>query len=130
MPDLELDLDAIRAARDLLDQTYVKWIGDDGKGGHCAVGCLIATNGALHHHPFLNDLAREMYPEHTGKRMPRAFGGYPDVFDQSPLVYVNNQLGKEATLALFDRRIADLEAKLATPVPADWKQKEKERVNV
>ncbi len=109
------EIEHLQAARNLLDQSYCKWTWDDGKGGHCAVGCLIMTDNerlAGMGWSFLKNLLDEeaeiLHPELKDAVRERP-GGMYDCFNTSPTVYVNNQLGKETTLQLFDAVILALE---------------------
>jgi hypothetical protein len=123
MPDTET-LTILRAARNLLDKSYIKWNPDDGKGGHCAIGaiCKVALHMGYYTTPIRELIDAEciaLHPELVGKVAPRentVF--YGDTFSLNPTVYVNNQLGKAAILAVFDSCILNLELKLS-PAPEE-----------
>lgn len=114
-------LEGIKKARAILADHYVPWITDDGKGGHCAAGALsVAFDKEIYGKvPYpaqtvITETARALHPELAGMvaRRPSdsSFVGH-DSFDEWPFVYVNNHLGKEAILRVFD--VAILEAELA-----------------
>ncbi len=120
-------LSIIKSARGILDKTYVQWYQDNGKGGHCAVGSVANARGlnmtgskdpAVQ---ILSETAKALYPELRGKTASRLSftftlcGGLcsTDYFDECPILYVNNHLGKEETLRIFDLTIAELELRVA-----------------
>jgi len=119
---MKSELEVLRDARELLAQCYVKWTVDDDAGGHCAMGCVnLARVGYASVAPVKGDNALDLvnracerlHPELQGKRAPRMEYydgifmdcGHEDFFDTHPMVFVNNQLGKEAILACFDDAI-------------------------
>lgn len=116
---IENTLKILRDARALLAEHYVPWTTDDGRGGHCQLGCLWEAwswNPCLKQFTEPNGCveraARALHPELAGCSMERSDGlGREcfDHFDQFPAVYVNNQLGKEAILRVYDAAILDLE---------------------
>lgn len=63
----------------------------------------------------LNQVAGEMYKEEAGKSGERpvveddSYHPTHDYFDTHPLVYVNNHLGKDAALRVFDEGIRKLQ---------------------
>ena len=116
-------LDVLKRSRDILDANYVKWFMSDGSGGHCARGSVLAAMGI---HIFLepwdaafpcldvlDQHAKALHPELVGHIAEREFGMWLDRFDEYPLPYINNQLGKAATLAVFDSAILEVELRLA-----------------
>lgn len=115
-------LEILRESRDLLDKSYVKWISDDGHGGHCALGAIGAVLDRAHyqtHLTFFNLLdttATILHPELLGETRERLDGCGIDDFNVSPTVFLNNHVGKEAALAVFDAAILDEELKEATAV--------------
>ncbi len=117
------DLEVLRKSREVLAQTYVKWITKDGKGGHCAYGAVEAVVGSVHReYPlrcYLNPAAKALHPELkgcTGKREVHNTD-QRDIFDLHPLIYVNNHTDKETTLAVFDAAILNLEMEIAKETP-------------
>lgn len=131
MTDTELKLDALRKARSLLATGYMQWtIGNcyetDEPFQGCASGAIIrATSDTAYDHLIvsgevqkgINRAAEALYPEYTGVEAPRADRGAHDHFNGQPFVWVNNHLGKEATLAVFDSAILELEIQLDTTTP-------------
>jgi hypothetical protein len=123
---LELQLNMLQAARDLLAATYIQWVSHTPDGRHCAVGVLDVLGLYNSRCPVFQRLeatARSLYPEYEGASAWRAVREeskgpeegplFKDYFLRDPLVYVNNHLGKEATLAVFDSAILELEIQLA-----------------
>lgn len=53
-------------------------------------------------------VSRELHPELIGQVKHRSDGAGMDCFDQHPAIYINNHLGKDAILAVFDVAIARL----------------------
>ncbi len=125
---IEEQIELLQQARDLLRETYVPWTSDDKKGGHCHIGCLIAVYAKVNNvmpwvlsgvgglDKVVDDVARRMYPDLTGARALRKVkskhGTVHDFFDIWPAVYVNNQLGKEAILGVYDEAIRSLKEDL------------------
>ncbi len=113
-------LTTLRNARALLDKTYIKWITWDYSGGHCALGALTRSGGATNEVYALNNAAVALYPQFLGAKgkRPAPYNRFSkvDKFNDHPIVYLNNHVGKEATLAVFDAAILDLELKLAPVV--------------
>jgi hypothetical protein len=110
-------LSVIRKARKILDRSYVKWTVDNDKGGHCQLGAfslasglssLQALDSTIYAH--VDAAAVRLHPELAGSIFKRAdpWGG-KDYFDRFPAVFINNHLGKEAILAVYDDVIAQLE---------------------
>lgn len=127
-------LSIIRQARALLAERWIPWMTGDGKGGHCHVGCLGVVTGEM---PLGGDvfsmrinvsfldgsafmvacdaidkIARELHPEledAVGARPDLAYMCSTERFGQNPGVFVNNQLGKEAILRVYDEAISRLE---------------------
>lgn len=59
---------------------------------------------------YVDDVARDLHPELIGCRAARTRPfGTSDDFDRTPGLFVNNHLGKEAILAVYDEAIARLE---------------------
>ncbi len=142
-------LDVITKARGLLDKGYIKWRMCDGKGNYCASGAVAMCSGAKHEPrtktvrftsghgmwmaamTYVDGLARQMYPDLKGKVAARQDSVALDYFNVTPMVYLNNQVGKEAVLEVFDEAIRRLTPVVTmAPVPAEWKAVEKETVNV
>lgn len=125
-------LTILTEARSVLAESYIKWYLQDSKGGHCAAGSVLHKADDMPHYltvmDKLNAVAKQLHPELTGQSAPRKdpLGIYNplagavqfsrDYFDSHPVVYVNNHLGKEAVLAVFDAAILDVELKLASAV--------------
>lgn len=115
-------IENLRAMRDMLAVCYVPWTTDDQKGGHCAAGVIQkVVNGCYtpEFHIFfglLNGAAQRCHPALKGVAVERPaefqFIGKADMFDLSPAIYVNNHLGKDAILAVFDDAIHFEELKL------------------
>ena len=113
---LKSDLEILREARALLEKSYVRWTVDDDHGGHCALGCFNIASG-LYVGTFpstdawriIEDSAKRLHPELVGKWRPRNIQSTYDEFDEAPAVFVNNQLGKEAILEVFNDAILHLE---------------------
>ncbi len=119
-------LSIIKSARGILDKTYVQWFQDDGKGGHCALGsvanakrlALVGCDDPAVE--ILSETADALHPELQGKSASRPVSDLcrhlpcgRDRFDDCPILYVNNHLGKEETLRVFDLTIAELELRVA-----------------
>jgi hypothetical protein len=89
-------LDKLKQARALLERTYVPWTVDDGKGGHCHLGCVgitefgKSTGSAIHGFtqsrllPIVDEVCRRLYSEWSGnvalrlrflQRLRLIFGG-------------------------------------------------------
>ena len=115
---MKSELEVLCAARELLAERYVKWTVDDDAGGHCSLGCIgLASTGhanarASNATVLVNRACERLHPELQGKTAPRMEYagifmdcGLEDFFDTHPMVFVNNQLGKEAILACFDDAI-------------------------
>ncbi len=109
----------LESARDLLAASYIPWSLDNGRGGHCQAGCLslvvrkavpesssywVSFNSA---YLLLEVAARRLHPEAAGASAHRPGGGL-DYFDFSPPIYVNNHMGKDSILEVYDVAIADL----------------------
>ena len=120
-------IERLKEARTVLDRTYVKWYQDNGAGGHCAIGSvgyvaqkrlttrnntdpeIIAAREVVE---LLNVMARILYPQYSGRVEKRAIPTIEygdDSFNIGPVVFLNNHVGKEAVLAVFDATILDLE---------------------
>lgn len=107
-----------RSYRSIIDRNkWCKGTRDDGRGRHCAMGALnlagLSDDENESSHPAviaLNTAARELYPEITystcGDNLSRVedptCGYYCLVYR---IVAVNNQLGHDATLRMFERAI-------------------------
>lgn len=116
-------LETIKSARVWLAKHYVPWTREDANGDGCQLGALHHAMGRptcryeanLIVDRFEKDhiapVARRMHPELTGQKRPRLPGGFYtlDDFEYSPAVFVNNQLGKEAILAVYEEAIAQYE---------------------
>lgn len=120
-------LEQLRAARALLDKSYVKWTRNDGRGGHCAYGVLDLCTGVECRENVAFQMAEviltrnaiALHPELVGACAPRGDElAWVEHFDMWPLAYVNNQTDKATTLAVFDAAILELEIKLASPSEA------------
>jgi hypothetical protein len=114
-------LGVLQHARAILATNYCKWTNDDGHGNHCASGAIrVASSHVFYCLDILaitNDSAIRLHPELKGagsRRLNLVNGelldiGLTDWFDDCPTVYVNNQLGQQAILEVFDDAIANLE---------------------
>lgn len=115
-------LSTFYAARKLLAERYCKWtIYDVTSDRQCQLGCIHSCFGtAFPQHvmdaaKLVNESARRMYPDLDGIEVERRQSGIEtptglfDSFDKSPAVFVNNHLGKDAILAVYDDVIAALE---------------------
>lgn len=130
-------LSAIAMARVILDERYIKWCSDNGHGGHCHMGCLNLVFGALVENTestsfFMDSVAREMHQDLFGAEKPRLYGGL-DKFDVWPCVFINNHLGKEAILEVYDEAMLRLELEILCEEVArtvDVKQEEARTVDV
>lgn len=127
-------LTALQGARAILDKSYCKWTNNDRKGGHCAQGAVMKQLGMgigyswanpgvrfllLELMVTLGDSAMALHPELHGSMSPPNAPGAPDTyanrpyfFEVAPVVFINDFLGKEATLAVFDSAILELESEL------------------
>ncbi len=106
-------LERTKVAREMLANCWVPWTTNDGRGGHCQIGCLIR---AFYWRPgyetasrAVREAALRLHRDLAGARRPRPDCGCPDDFNSDPAVFVNNQLGKEAILAVYDEAILQLE---------------------
>lgn len=119
-------------ARNLLADRWCAFEGKNAEGNYCAQGALAETCGYhmrsascaitdentrvqeyldLSH--YLNTVARELYsPSEEGKSGQRP-DGMRDSFNSSPLVYINNHLGRDAALRVFDEGIKKLQEEAA-----------------
>lgn len=115
-----LDMAPLKKARWILNNFFCKWTVEDRMGNHCAIGAVsMAVFG--HPHAFmrapasdylelLDGCAERLHPELKHARGRRSDSDtVPDLFDLNPLVYVNNQLGREAALAVFDEALLMVE---------------------
>jgi hypothetical protein len=114
---MKTNLEILREARALLAEHYVKWARSTSDGGHCALGCLDMASGVEDAWTYpeqahmLDAAARRMHPElaHPRAECPHFIGSgltsvYDD-FENSPIVFINDHLGKDAALAVFDDAI-------------------------
>lgn len=138
-------LTKLHEARTCLAAGFCKYYGRDADGNHCGVGALAEVFGMYDVYGLrpsyngtpigtenefqglmkvLEETARSLYPELKGAEAIRpnlTVRGDPfDSFDNCPLVYLNNVLGREAVLEVYDTAIARLARTLAptAPVPA------------
>lgn len=126
-------LTIIRKARELLAERWIPWRLGDASGGHCQAGCIWVALGIMECEfggpaiyisaksyenyravqDFIDATARDLHPELVGCIRPRCGQFWrvhlDDSFDRYPAVFVNNQLGKEAILAVYDEAISRLE---------------------
>lgn len=117
---------ALKGARDILDKSYIKHRVNDGQGGVCAQGALIKqlnANPAVLNpefcllHEILVRNAKALHPELTG-RIYYNNSHFGTSFDVSPVVFINDYLGKEEILKVFDSAILELEIVAPEPPPA------------
>ncbi len=119
MTNLRETLDILKRARAILDVSYIRFQQTDYKGGHCSLGAISvargvdATGGWEAEAVALSETARALHPELRGKISQRVPDYWLDIFDDCPIVFVNNHLGKEETLRVWDVTIAELELRLA-----------------
>lgn len=111
-------LEKLTAARAILAEHWIPWKTSDFNGGHCHLGCVgIAFGGGYQNwidFPavviILDEAAKRLHPELMGEQRRReGCRGLMDHFHKTPAVFVNNHLGKEAVLAVYDDVIAALE---------------------
>lgn len=111
-------LTKLKAARALLAEHWIPWKTSDSKGGHCHLGCVgIAFGGAYQDwidfpavRYILDAAAKRLHPELIGEQRRReGCHGLMDHFHLTPAVFVNNHLGKDAILAVYDDVISALE---------------------
>ncbi len=109
-------LDVVRRARELLARTWVPGIRHTDyiygvvpteHGGHCHLGCLEVVrridSGNLD--PFEDPISRLLDEVAVRLRPESAIGSRFGL----PAVYVNNVLGRDAIVAVYDAAIEDLE---------------------
>lgn len=119
---MKSDLQILKEARDILYRSYIKWRTSDDQGGYCAQGAINMArfgdpddfSSAWNQLPMVSMVERaanRLYPELSGATAIRP-DGRMDKFDFCPIVYVNNQLGKKAVLAVFDDAIQHEELRL------------------
>lgn len=124
-------LEILQSARNLLKDHYIPWY-QYKDGGYCAVGAILHFDRGQFYQivDLTNSVATKLHPELRGCIKPRLDNscGVADHFDSNPTVFVNNQLGKEAILEVFDKAIETLEAELVPaveePVVINLKTKE------
>ncbi len=120
MTNLHETLDILKRARAILEANYIRWAVSNGAGGYCAIGAL---GVAGHSNPWhfdrsepeyvaICEAATALHPELAGAVRDRPDGA-SDRFDDCPIIFVNNHLGKESTLRVWDVTIAELELRLA-----------------
>ena len=117
MPHDELGI--LKAARDIISNHWCADRTHDGNGNHCATGAILVAKGmdpatscvsmSSPEIVSVNDAARRLHPELRGlsaihRRNYEKYG-----FDRYPAIFVNNELGQQAILEVFDDAIATLE---------------------
>ncbi len=96
-------LDVVFRTRALLEVSYIPYKLTDGAGGRCHWGCLNLIQQG-HELAWLLDDPALAYLDKVAVRL------YPESELYSfPSVFVNNKLGKEAILAVYDAAIAQLQ---------------------
>jgi hypothetical protein len=117
----------LQEVRDLLAVAWIPWKMFDFNGGHCQYGCALAVlektdilfdfAGAM---DYVDRTAQLLHPELRGAVAKRDDSRFAkDKFNSTPAVYVNNHLGKDAILAVYDAAIASLRAPVNDPVDAE-----------
>jgi hypothetical protein len=110
-------IENLKEARALLEKCWIPWSLRDGKGGHCHLGVcqritdVLSIQGRREYVEMvetIDDASVRLHPELKGQVSPRPYYGN-DAFNCTPAVYINNQLGKEAILDVYDDEIARLE---------------------
>ncbi len=121
-----------KVAREMLANCWVPWSTDDGEGGHCQIGCLIRAfnwgTGYATASRAVREAAFRLHQDLAGARRPRPDCSCPDDFNSDPAIFVNNQLGKEAILAVYDEAILQLEVAALREEEANRVDSEKEEV--
>ena len=122
---MQLDvLEVLNKARAILATNYCKWVTDDGRGHHCASGAISVAASGRAAAAEMNSIretirasAIRLHPELAGACRPRlnmrgtdfVDMGFHDRFELDPMIFVNNQLGQQAILEVFDDAIQNLE---------------------
>ncbi len=118
MTNLRGTLDTLKRARAILAVSYIRFRQSNYQGGHCSLGAIAAANGwelapaSIPEALLLSETASALHPEFRNTVTDRN-DGYMDIFNDCPIVFVNNHLGKEETLRVWDVTIAELELRLA-----------------
>lgn len=119
--DIQCSIDFMKEVRDLLATCWIPWKTDDERGGHCQLGAFQKVSKQrgmvfCRQSPevdFIEATAHRLHPELWGCSAERMdFWGGNDSFNTSPAVYINNHLGKDAILAVYDAAIQDLKNQL------------------
>lgn len=136
-------LTKLHEARTCLAAGFCRYYGRDEIGNHCGVGALAEVLGMYDTFglrpsyngtaagteeefitlmTILNHTAWDLYPELKGAEAVRpnlTTSGLPfDCFDTFPLVYLNNVLGRNAVLEIYDTTISRLARTLPAPALA------------
>ncbi len=134
-------LSVLKRAREILEETYCAWWTTHPDGvHHCAMGAVERASETSYWEappdiwPALDLTSWALHPELRGRLGIRLENGtHCDNFEHAPTVFVNNQLGKEAILQVFDTAILEAEIRLASapmPEPEPDEQDEKAAVLV
>jgi hypothetical protein len=118
MQELAEILSTLKRARVILGRSYIPFLQFDGNGGHCALGAIseVKYGRDTRMSEFedealaLSETAKALHPEFIGTYI--RYSGSIFSFNIAPIVFINNYLGKEATLRVFDVTIAELELRL------------------
>ncbi len=128
MENIREVLSNLKKARTLLEATYCQWLQNTVDGKHCSLGAIgnikryssyrdqLLFSYIRHVDPealALSETAISIHPELVGCIAVR-LDTTREAFDYSPIVYVNNHLGKEETLRIWDLTIAELELRVAS----------------
>lgn len=124
MENLREVLGNLKKGLDILRGNYTQWYQNSANGRHCSLGAIAVAKGNLYSSTSalevlaLSETAKALYPELKNCYASRLGGGY-DLFDTCPILYINNHLGKEESLRMWELTIAELELRLAAqdPVP-------------
>lgn len=117
-------LTVLEKTREMLSWAYIPWKKWDSLGGYCQLGCyektckdLAAEKVVIRYVPYVPTWAEGsamkeieqaaicLHPQLVGAFAVRLDGAGQDDFNDAPAVYVNNHLGKEAILRVYDEAI-------------------------
>lgn len=101
-------LEKLMAVREMLSRVWIPWATSDGRGGHCQLGCLMRLD-AWDLCGLIDAAALRLHPDLKGATYVRPGCTHEYEFESAPAIFVNNSLGKEAILAVYDDAIAQLE---------------------
>lgn len=122
MENLREVVSNLKKGLDILRGSYTQWFQNTLDGKHCSLGAIGwakdqgYSSSADQEVRILSETALALHPELQGLEACRITGGY-DIFNECPILYVNNHLGKEETLRMWELTIAELELRLAAEVP-------------